>query len=241
LRVQEERLSVDLQELTKLLESDEEVHTSLERLVELATTVVPACDGAAITVRSGERLETMAATGARAAELDRSQGRRGQGPVVEALTYGEPRRVDDSRRERRWPAHCGHAQELELLSSITLPMRVDGVAIAALSLYGRQPEAFGGVSHDIALLLAARGGATLAHARDYQASQRLVRQLQEALTSRSVIEQAKGVIMAREGCGPEEAFDILRRTSQRSHRKLHEVARRLVASVQAPTGPDPAG
>ena len=89
--MQEERLSVDLQELTKLLESDEEVHTSLERLVELATTVVPACDGAAITVTSGERLETVAATGARAAELDRSQGQRGQGPVVEALTYGEPR------------------------------------------------------------------------------------------------------------------------------------------------------
>jgi AmiR/NasT family two-component response regulator len=47
--------------------------------------------------------------------------------------------------------------------------------------------------------------------------------------------------MAREGCGPQEAFDILRRTSQRSHRKLHEVARRLVASVQAPAGPGPAG
>jgi GAF domain-containing protein len=232
----DDRLAAELEELAELLESDGEVQTSLRRLADLANAVVPSCDGVAITVRGRDGFETVVATAEPFAALDRGQSERGLGPLVEALRYGEPRRIDDSRREERWPAHCADAVAQGVLSSISLPMRVNRVAIAALDLYGREPNAFDGVAHDIALLLAARGGATLTHARLYHSGQRLVHQLQEALASRAVIEQAKGIVMARERCGPEEAFEILRRSSQRSHRRLREVARRLVDSVQPGDG-----
>ena len=64
--------------------------------------------------------------------------------------------------------------------------------------------------------------------RLYESSARLADQLREALASRGLIEQAKGILMANEHCGEDEAFDILRRASQRTNRKLRDIARQVV-------------
>jgi AmiR/NasT family two-component response regulator len=60
--------------------------------------------------------------------------------------------------------------------------------------------------------------------------------LQARMSTMPVIEQAKGIVMAQQGCGPEEAFELLRRASQRTNVKLHMLAEQLVEQVASSTG-----
>jgi AmiR/NasT family two-component response regulator len=69
----------------------------------------------------------------------------------------------------------------------------------------------------------------LANAELYTSARQLATHLAAALESRGVIEQAKGILMATQGCGPDEAFDILRRASQRQNRKLRLIAENIVS------------
>jgi AmiR/NasT family two-component response regulator len=71
----------------------------------------------------------------------------------------------------------------------------------------------------------------------YWRAQRLAGQLQEALSTRGVIEQAKGILIARQGCSADQAFQLLVQISQRSHVKLHDVARDLVERARNQAGP----
>jgi AmiR/NasT family two-component response regulator len=75
--------------------------------------------------------------------------------------------------------------------------------------------------------------AALVWAARYRAAVLEAEQLREAMRSRAVIEQAKGVLMARRRCSPDEAFDVLREVSQTSNTKLREVARALVDEAVA--------
>jgi hypothetical protein len=93
--------------------------------------------------------------------------------------------------------------------------------------------------HVIALVprLADQVTIALANAELYESAHHLAVHLQRALETRGVIEQAKGVLIARQGCSDEQAFDILRRASQRLNRKLRDVAADLVSQVQAHDAP----
>lgn len=123
------------------------------------------------------------------------------------------------------------AAEHGLRSALALPLRIAGPASVALTWYGETPHAFDGVSHDLAALFAFRSGLALSNSDLYFAGQRLIENLHEALASRAVIEQAKGILMAREECTPDQAFDIMVSVSQRTDEKVREVAARVVDSV----------
>jgi AmiR/NasT family two-component response regulator len=87
--------------------------------------------------------------------------------------------------------------------------------------------------------LAERASVVLANAITFATSEATNRHLQLALENARLIGRAQGVLMAREGCGSEKAFDILRRASQRTNRKLREIAEEIVApfepsSIDAP-------
>jgi AmiR/NasT family two-component response regulator len=71
--------------------------------------------------------------------------------------------------------------------------------------------------------------------------QQEVDHLRAALRTRPSIEQAKGILMARHGCTPEQAFEMLTQASQRSNRKLHDVAKGIVGSVQEQAHRDATG
>lgn len=97
-----------------------------------------------------------------------------------------------------------------------------------MALYGGQEKGFQGVSHDIALLFAAQGGTALHNSSVYHASQTMIGDLQRALESRAVIEQAKGILHAKLGVPPEEAFHLISKMSQRTNTKVRELAAELV-------------
>jgi len=81
------------------------------------------------------------------------------------------------------------------------------------------------------LLFTDQAAVALANTQTYAASIRLAEQLREAISSRAVIDQAKGILMGREGCGEDDAFDLLRRVCQDSNTKVRSVAQEMVNQV----------
>jgi GAF domain-containing protein len=180
---------------------------------------------------SGEEAETSHGQSYQAAvgDLNRKQMQCGDGPVPEAIRYGEARRIDDTGSEQRWPAACAAIAGAGFGSCLVLPLRTDRRPGGALVIYGRAADAFAGSSHDIALLFAAQGGVAIRNAAAYRNCRQLVANLQAALEFRAVIEQAKGILAAESGCHPEVAFRQLSKLSQNTNRKVRDIAADLVA------------
>jgi GAF domain-containing protein len=222
------QLAEHIADLARLLLDDEGSDVPLQQLTDLAMQLIPGSAAAGV-VTAMDSSWAYAATSADATELHRSQMQAGSGPLVEAIRYGEARRIDDTTEEQRWPKECQAMAELGFGSSLILPLRTDRRPGGALAVYGSAPEAFTGAGHDIALLFAAQGGVALRNAAAYRGCRELVVNLQLALESRAVIEQAKGILVAEHGCDPEVAFKELARMSQHTNRKVRDISADLVA------------
>ena len=99
-----------------------------------------------------------------------------------------------------------------------------------LSLFGVRPGVLDAQSNPVADMLAAFGGAVLANATAYHQAQQTASQLKDAVASRSVVDQAKGILMHALGCDAADALRRLRTESQRRHVKVTEVAAEVVAA-----------
>jgi hypothetical protein len=123
-------------------------------------------------------------------------------------------------------ACCEH----QVLSTLSLPILSGDVSLGALNLYARQEAAFDDEAEAVGFDLATAAGAVLANVTAYWTAFQLSENLSEAMRSRAVIEQAKGILMARSpGLTPDAAFDLLRKASQRENVKLRNIAHRIVA------------
>lgn len=221
-------LAERISEISRLLNSGEDPDAALRRLTGLGVELVPGVTAAAVTVAADDHALTFAASDPRIDELHRLQVDAGQGPVAETLRHNEPRHVEDTAGERRWPAFCQAAARAGFGSCLVLPLRTDRRPAGAVALYGQEPNAFSGASHDLALLFAAQGGTALHNAALYRACLEMIRNLHTALESRAVIEQAKGILHAEFGVSPDEAFRLLSRMSHSTNRKVREIAADLV-------------
>jgi hypothetical protein len=202
---------------------------SLNRLAELAAWQVPACAGAHAAVWRDGEVVTDAATHPDLAELAELQLTVGRGPIVAASDTGVPVSCPDTLAEDRWPEYADAALRRGVRCSIHLVREVpDGTLV--LSLFGMRPGVLDVESHPVADVLAAFGGAMLANATAYHQARRTASQLQDAVASRSVVDQAKGVLMHALGCSADEALRRLRQESQRRHVKVTEVAIGVVAA-----------
>ena len=215
-------------DVAQLLEGDDIPDEALHRLTALAAGLVPGGTAAAVTIALASGALTFAASDPRLEELHRLQVDDDGGPVVETLRHSEPRRVDDTAAESRWPAFCRAAVEAGFASCLVLPLRTDRQPAGAVALYGPEPNVFRGAAHDIALLVAAQGGTAVHNAALYGTCRRIVESLHAGLESRAVIEQAKGVLHAELGVSPEEAFHLLSRYSQNTNQRVRKISAGLV-------------
>jgi GAF domain-containing protein len=199
----------------------------IARVVELVTRRCAQCDGAALTVDTGGE-HTFGASCGEIDQIHRVQFGVHAGPVVEVLDNGEPRRVDDVASEKRWPDFAAVTSAAGFRSCLVLPVRTDRSRAGALALYSCTVSAFTESSHDLALLLAAQAGVAVDNHAVYAVAQRAVANLQEALQTRAVIEQAKAIIAVQHGIGLDDAFSLLSAQSQREQRRLSDVARSFV-------------
>jgi GAF domain-containing protein len=140
-------------------------------------------------------------------------------------------RIDSTADDDQWPEFSQAAAEHGMRSTISFPLGVRGNGIGALNLYSREPAAFPDDAEHVGMLFATQAAVALANAQLYESTYRMTQQLQEALVSRAVIDQAKGMLMQEHGIGGDEAFERLRKQSQQENRKLRELAQEMVDRV----------
>ena len=136
----------------------------------------------------------------------------------------------DMRTEQRWPDYARHATELGVRSSMSIPLPFRGATIGALNNYARTPEAFGGSAVPVGEEVAAFVAIAVANAEAAARATDDVTNMRQAMASRSVIEQAKGILMERHRITAEQAFTLLTHASQRTNVKLREVSEELVTT-----------
>jgi len=225
-----------LEELTALLIEDASLEELLEHVLELTARAVSTSAAVSVTVVDDAGGYTTAARSSEDAELvDAVQYELVDGPCVEALESGEERYAPDFDEDERWPAVAERAMELGFRCVVAVPLMVNGTVIGALNVFGAEADGLTSRDRELARRIAAPAASTLANARAFRRVNRLAGQLQEALESRIVIEQAKGVLMARESCDADAAFALLRKASQDTNRRLRDVASAVVAHHEAGT------
>ena len=220
--------------LASFVVSDHELDETLLRVATLATRDVPGCDLAGITLLRDGQPVTAVFTDPSAPEIDTAQYETGKGPCLDAFRHGREFRIDDTRTETRWPEFSAKASTAGVLSTLSLPLVVGSGGLGALNLYSHTTAAF--VDDDGQGVFAAQAAVVLANSQAYWASHALAGQLEEALVSRAVIEQAKGILMATQRCDADAAFARLRSESQNTNRKVRDVAADYVRRVTAPDG-----
>ena len=200
-------------------------------LRHVCTTAVGFLDGAdeaSVTVCANGRAETLGATARLAIDADEEQYREGGGPCLDAATGNQLVLVPDLASDDRWPA-ARRMAAVGARSSLSLPLPVQDESIGALNIYARRPEVFDATSAALGAEFASHAAVAVANAVSYSTAAEQARQLRQAMESRAVIEQAKGILIATTGCSPEEAFHLLVQQSQHENRKLREIAAELVA------------
>ncbi len=228
-RLTQLHVSVDLltalSEVNRLVEDDDMLTSVLRQLVELAHEVVDADAGVMVTGADG-KTTVRAAAGPSTDEICELQLARG-GPAMQTQRDGVPRSfaVDELGACEEL---AGAARRHGIKELVSHPIRNGDEVIGTFNLYVRGDV---GDAAQLAKLLAENAAASIYNAQVYAGARSLAMQLATALESRGVIDQAKGVLMVTQHCGPDEAFDILRRASQRQNRKLRVIAEEVVATA----------
>jgi hypothetical protein len=207
------------------------VGAALHRIAEITVEAIPAADVVGMSMLGDDGRPTTAVyTDPDSPAIDEGQYREGKGPCLDAWRHNavfRVARVEDCAD--KYPAFAAACIEHGVYSTLSLPMAAGDVAVGAMNLYGRVPDGFGDDDELTGRDLAAAAAAVLVNVSAYWTAFDLAQGLNQAMKSRAVIEQAKGMLMAGQpGLTAEGAFDMLRRASQRENVKLRDIARRIV-------------
>lgn len=217
-----------LAEAAREMASEGSKRDTLEKAVQMSTEIIEACELAGISVVHPEGIETPTATHEELRRIDQWQYEIGEGPCLEALRQEDVITSGDLANDDRWPKWGQQiARELGVQSSLSYRLFTTGRSLGALNLFSRRTNAF--TDEDVldGLALAAHVAVALAAAMKED-------QLLHALRTRTTIGQAQGILMERFDIDADHAFDVLRRVSSQSNRKLREVAAELVQSRRTP-------
>lgn len=213
-------------------EACESVVDLAQRLVDLAVDLVAARAAGVLLVHEpdGAEAELLASTDHTTALLEIIQVRSGEGPCLAAVRSRGVVVVDDVERVAdRWPSWVEGARRLGVDSAYGIPLHVRGAVVGALNVFHEERAAL--APGDVAVLaaLGEAAGAALVQHRAVRDAETLAGQLQRALESRVVIEQAKGLVAERHNVDVGEAFRLLRSHARSASRSLSEVAAAVVA------------
>jgi GAF domain-containing protein len=209
---------------------DRDLDQVLTEIVQIARRAIPGSEGTSITLIRDDKGFTAAFDGQIAMDADELQYQRGYGPCLDAGRSGELFVVTDMRTEERWPDYAAHVAELGVRSSMSVPLPFQGATIGALNNYARRTSAFGEADVAVGEEAAAFVAIAVANAEAAARATNDVTNMRQAMVSRGVIEQAKGILMERYKITAEQAFTLLTHASQRSNVKLRDVAEELTAT-----------
>jgi GAF domain-containing protein len=212
---------------------DEVVESVLAQIVELVCTALERCSMAGVTLLDPTGPHTVAATNETTKRVDSFQYEAETGPCLHAYRNQVINRIDSTMIDQRWPEFMELARSVGVKSILSYPLIVRNDGIGALNLYSELEAAFDEDDERIGQAFATHASITLTHANGYWRKEKARLSLERALETRGVIDQAKGILMARTGSDADQAFESLRRASQRTNRKVSELAREIVESVHA--------
>jgi GAF domain-containing protein len=193
---------------------------------------VPNTAEVSVTLVEGQRPFTAAFTGEDALRLDESQYAPGHGPCLDVAQSTGLVTIEDMTAESRWPEFTQRALAVGVHSSLSVALPVQHTIVGALNLYSRTPGTFDAAAVELARTFAAYAAVAIANAHLYETNATLAENMRKAMETRSVIEQAKGILMAQQHCSSTQAFDVLTKQSQRTNRKLRDIASDIVANAE---------
>jgi GAF domain-containing protein len=211
-------------ELSRRLIAVDSVQETMHVLVGAAVECVAGCDHASISHIRGKSLVSAASSDPVGEILDGIQTGAAEGPCLDAIRTGEVMLSDDLAHDERWPQYGPRAVESTgVNSSLGYPLHDGRRTIGALNLFSERTQGFSlePDAEGAAAILAAHATVALSAALHRE-------NMEAALKSRDLIGQAKGMLMARSSLDEDQAFDVLRRASQRMNLKVTDVARQLV-------------
>lgn len=209
----------------------------LDEVAQLAKRTLPGAKEVSVTLIDKKEARTAAYTGQLALSLDELQYDSGDGPCLDASATASTMSLPDMTAEDRWPDWTARAARVGAGSSLSIGLPMHEQVTGALNVYATEPKAFDEDAIILGQTFAGYAAVALTNAHLYDAQTNLAQQMQAAMRSRAVIEQAKGILMGSRHCTAEEAFAILTRLSQDTNRKLRDVATALVASASSSTEP----
>jgi GAF domain-containing protein len=191
--------------------------------------VLPGNSEASVTLLVQQRPSTVVATGQLAVDLDEGQYECGPGPCLHAAATQVIAEIPDTRSETRWPDHARRAAEHGNLSSLSVPLVIDEPQVSgSLNIHARQSNAFDRASRSAATWFAPYAAVAAGNLSRYRRALKRAADLEAALASRAVIEQAKGILMERHAVTAHGAFHTLVRASIHIHITVRRLAEHLV-------------
>jgi hypothetical protein len=231
-------LARQLSELSHRLAPGTSAADVLRHVIEATKAALPAADLVSVTLRDQDgRFHTPFHTDELAVRLDELQYEFNEGPCVEATRTPGAGMIDAPQIAENiaWAQWGESAARLGVHSvyAVGLFPYSDPPRMGALNIYSLLPDGLAELDRDVAVLLASFAAAALSGTDAVEAAKLEGVQLREALLSRDIIGQAKGILMERRGCTADEAFDLLRRASQELNMKLSAVAEAVVSQRKA--------
>ncbi len=205
----------------------------LSHVATFAVRATPGADGAGVTLLQVDRpdnlVQVLAASHPFVAEIDEVQyALLSEGPCITAAQERRTVRSGSLGGERLWPRFGPRVGRLGVHSALSLPLLVEGNVVGTINVYAHAKGAFDDHAEELGELFAAPAAVAVHNAEVLSRAQALAAQLQTALSSRPVIDQAIGILRGRSGGSAEEAFDALRQMSQADHVKVIAVAHKIV-------------
>jgi GAF domain-containing protein len=181
-----------------------------------------------LTLIEHDRSDTIVKRAAFVREVDDIQYAINEGPCITAAATGETVRSGSLSGDPRWPRFGPRVGRLGVHSVLSLPLLTQEVVVGAMNVYAHGRDAFDDRAERNGQLFAVPAAIAVQNAQILAQTQRLTANLQRALTTRAVIDQAIGIIISRAGITADEAFDRLRTLSQKEHIKVSTAASSIV-------------
>ena len=220
-----------LQTLSRFAETLPERYDIEIALTDLTASVIAVLGlcGSRVTMTQDGRLRFVTTATDAAAELEHDHAKQHPCPCRDAYASGEVVQVSDVRLESaRWPEFAATATRLGVAGVAAIPMRLAGQTIGSLSLYSTEPRQWSDRDIAVAGVLADVATSYLVNASKMHQLEELSAQLQKALNSRCVIEQAKGITAQQNGVTIDQAYQRMRSHARNNNASLRKVAEAVV-------------
>jgi len=210
---------------------DQPLTTVLRRVADLAVDCVEGADDVSITVLRKGKPHTVAFHGELANDLDERQYSLGFGPCVAAAQAGQTLRIDDTADDDKFPDFSRLAARRGVRSILSIGLPDPDRSQAGINVYSFRQPALDGQAERSLTLFSRYAAVAIGNAAAFSEATERAEHLQIAMQSRAVIEQAKGILMARYGIDAVQAFDLLTEQSQTVNTKLRVLAEQIVAEA----------